>query len=197
MEQCAKFEQYLSLISKWNKTHNLTAVRGQDEIVKKHFLESLALLPHLGHSVSLLDLGTGAGFPGLPIAIMRPDCRVVVVDSSHKKVAFCQEVIRVSALQNATAVCGRAEDEGIRKLLGQFDAVVYRATWSLADYLPMAAPYVRHPGGQILAMKGPKYQQELEAITKHPINLSPPEVLSLSAGGEANSGLVVIKYRAL
>lgn len=196
-EQCAKFEQYLSLLLKWNKTHNLTAIRDADDVVKRHFLESVALIPHLGSPKTVLDLGTGGGFPGLPIAIMRPDWQVTIVDSINKKITFCQEVIRVCGLTNAKAISARADDPLTVQRLSGFDVVVSRATWSMAEYLPIALPYVQHPNGVIVAMKGPRYPEELSQVSALPIDIHGPEVLPLSGGGKSLEELVVIKYQAV
>ncbi len=195
-EQCQKFEQYLSLLLKWNKVHNLTAVRNTDGVVNRHFLESILLLPHIGEVKTLLDLGTGAGFPGLPLAIMRPDWSVTVVDSSHKKISFCQEVIRACQLTSARAVCERVETPTLLSELGVFDVVVSRATWSLVDYVKMGARFVRHPGGRLLAMKGPRYREEMEEAGSPPPHFSSPTVNPLSTMGESSENFVVIKYCA-
>lgn len=196
-EQCQKFEQYLSLLLKWNNIHNLTAIRDADDVVKRHFLESVALIPHLGSLKTVLDLGTGAGFPGLPIAIMRPDWQVTVVDSAHKKIAFCQEVIRACGLNNARAVLARADDPLTVQQLGTFDVVISRATWSMAEYIPIALPYVQSPNGAIFAMKGPRYLEELGQMSALPTHFHGPEVQKLSTVGESAQDLVVIKYWAV
>lgn len=193
-EQCKKFEQYLSLLLKWNKTHNLTAIRDADDVVKRHFMESVALIPHMGAPKRVLDLGTGAGFPGLPIAIMRPDWQVTVLDSAHKKIAFCQEVVRVCGLSNVKAVSARAEDPTIVQQLSDFDMVVSRATWSMAEYVPIALPYVQRPNGVVLAMKGPRYPEELSLMPTLPTHLHGPDVCPLSVGGDSLVDLVVVKY---
>lgn len=195
-EQCQKFEQYLSLLLKWNKTHNLTAIRSADDVVKRHFMESIALIPHLGSPKTVLDLGTGGGFPGLPIAIMRPDWRVTVLDSVNKKITFCQEVIRVCGLTNAKAVAARADDPSTVQQLSSFDVVMSRATWSMAEYLPIALPYVHRPNSIIVAMKGPRYPEELSQVSTLPADIHGPEVQSLSGGGKLLEDLVVIKYWA-
>lgn len=193
-EQRQKFEQYLSLLLKWNKTHNLTAIRDADDVVNRHFLESIALIPHLGTPKTVLDLGTGGGFPGLPIAIMRPDWQVTVLDSAHKKVAFCQEVIRICGLNTVRAVLAKADDPQTVKKLSKFDVVISRATWSIAEYLPIALLYVQYPNGAIFAMKGPRHSMELGQVPALPSHICGPEVLTLSMGGESSRNLVVIKY---
>lgn len=194
-EQCKKFEQYLSLLLKWNKIHNLTAIRDVDEVVNRHFLEAIALLPHLGNPKTLVDLGTGPGFPGLPLAIMRPHCHITLIDSAHKKITFCQEVIRTCGLTNATALVGRAEDSAVIRKVGRCDAVISRATWALADYLPIALLYVQLVNGEIFAMKGPRYPEELDQLPPLPTSCQGPEVLPLSTEGLLDKNLVLIKFR--
>lgn len=194
--QCQKFEQYLSLLLKWNKTHNLTAIRDAEAVVKRHFAESVALIPHLGSPNTLLDLGTGAGFPGLPMAILRPDWEVTVLDSAHKKIAFCQEVIRICGLSNAKAIVARAEDPETVRRLNKFDGVVSRAAWSMAEYLAIAIPYVQPMSGLIVAMKGPRHAEELNQVAALPPHIRGPEICPLAIGGELSGDLVVIKYQA-
>jgi 16S rRNA (guanine527-N7)-methyltransferase len=193
--QCQKFEQYLSLLLKWNKIHNLTAIRNADDVVNRHFLESIALLPHLGTLGSLLDLGTGAGFPGLPLAIMQPDWQVTLLDSVQKKIAFCQEVARVCGLNNVRAISARAESPTTQVELGQFECVISRATWSMADYLPIAIPYLR-PGGQIIALKGPRHLEELAEVHSLPAHILGPEIEAFTVPGQSDQNLGVIKYWA-
>lgn len=195
-EQGRQFEEYLSLLLKWNKTHNLTAVRDPQGMVSRHFLESVAVIPHLGAPHSLLDLGCGAGFPGLPIAIMCPDWQITLLDFAHKKITFCQEVARVCGLQNVTTVCARAEAAETIQNLCQFDVVISRATWSLRDFLPIALPYVQRPNGAIYAMKGPRYEEELEQIPPLPSDTRGPTVMELSTGCNNSRQLVIVKYWA-
>ncbi|PIR21288.1 MAG: 16S rRNA (guanine(527)-N(7))-methyltransferase RsmG [Deltaproteobacteria bacterium CG11_big_fil_rev_8_21_14_0_20_47_16] len=196
-EQCAKFDQYLSLLLKWNRVHSLTAIRSPDEVVKRHFLESTSVLPYIVGASSLIDLGTGPGFPGIPLAIMRPLLPVTLLDSSQKKITFCQEVARVCALSNVHLTSERAEEYYKNNNSQKYDAVVSRATWSLEDYLPIASHYVQPKNGRIIALKGPKYHAELSAADLDACGLGPPEVLPLSTGGDSESNLVVLIFKAV
>lgn len=142
--------QHLGLVSKWNKVHNLTAVREPGQMVVLHTLDSLSLLPHLGSARSLADVGTGGGFPGIPIAIARPDVAVTLVESSHKKCAFLEQAKTELGLANVRVACERVERW---KPEARFDAVVSRAFAELSDFVSQAGHLVA-PGGRMLAMKG-------------------------------------------
>jgi 16S rRNA (guanine527-N7)-methyltransferase len=141
---------HLELIAKWNRVHNLTAVRETDQMVVLHLLDSLSLLPHLGGAKTLLDVGTGPGFPGIPVAIARPDLQVTLLDSSHKKCTFLEQAKTELGLANVTVVCERVEQW---KPAQRFDAVVSRAFAELSDFVTQSQHLVA-PGGRLLAMKG-------------------------------------------
>jgi 16S rRNA (guanine527-N7)-methyltransferase len=145
-----RLEQHLELIAKWNRVHNLTAVRETDQMVVLHLLDSLSVLPHLDGARTVLDVGTGPGLPGIPIAIARPDAAVTLLDSSHKKCTFLQQAKTELGLANVEIVCDRVENW---KPPVKFDAVVSRAFSDLADFVTQAQHLVA-PGGRLIAMKG-------------------------------------------
>ena len=145
-----RLAQHLALIDKWNRVHNLTAVRDTQQMVVLHLMDSLSLLPHLGAAKSVIDVGTGPGFPGVPLAIARPDIRFTLLDSSHKKCAFLEQAKAELALDNVTVVCERVEQF---RPAERFDAVVSRAFADLADFIVQSQHLVA-PGGRFLAMKG-------------------------------------------
>lgn len=145
-----RLEQHLELIAKWNRVHNLTAIRETDQMVVLHLLDSLSVLPHLEAAHTILDVGTGPGLPGIPIAIARPDAAVTLLDSSHKKCAFLKQAKTELALGNVEVVCDRVENW---KPPVKFDAVVSRAFSDLADFVAQAQHLVA-PGGRLIAMKG-------------------------------------------
>jgi 16S rRNA (guanine527-N7)-methyltransferase len=146
----AKLGAHLELIAKWNRIHNLTAVRETAQMVVLHALDSLSVLPHLEGAKTVVDVGTGPGLPGIPVAIARPDAHVTLLDSSHKKCAFLQQAKSELALSNVDIVCDRVEQW---KPAERFDAVVSRAFSELADFVTQAQHLVA-PGGKLIAMKG-------------------------------------------
>ena len=149
-EAIAKLAAYLELVEKWNRVHNLTAVREPAQMVTLHLLDSLSILPHIAKAATLLDVGTGAGLPGIPLAIARPALRVTLLDSSHKKCTFLRQAKTELLLDNVEVVCDRVENW---KPESRFEVVVSRAFSDLADFIEQAKHLVA-PGGRLLAMKG-------------------------------------------
>jgi 16S rRNA (guanine527-N7)-methyltransferase len=160
--QKTQLSDYLALLAKWNKTYNLTAIREPARMVTHHVLDSLAVLPHLptSNSLRVLDVGSGGGLPGIPIAIARPDWRVVMVDPNHKKAAFLTQATIELRLTNATAHATRVED-----LRGEwpFDVVISRAFADLATFAETSARHVA-PGGMLVAMKGVHPAEEIAEV---------------------------------
>jgi len=149
-EARAKLLDYVQLIAKWNRVHNLTAVREPEQMITLHLLDSLSILPHLDGAATVLDVGSGAGLPGIPLAIARPDLRVTLLDSSHKKATFLTQAKSELGLSGVEVACERVEQW---KPAHPFDAVVSRAFSDLVDFVAQAKHLVA-PGGQMLAMKG-------------------------------------------
>ena len=162
--QMAQFERFAVLLVEWNATRmNLTRLTEPRDVAVKHFLDSLALLtvarPPVGAAV--LDVGTGAGLPGLALQIAQPDLRVTLLDGTAKKLAFCRAVADDLGLDGAKTVHARAEDAARHpELLGAFDWVTARAVAPLDTLLPWLAPFAR-PGGLLLSLKGPAAAEEL------------------------------------
>jgi len=156
----AKLLGYLALLLKWNRTYNLTAVRAEDEMVTHHLLDSLAVLPHLGSIATLADIGSGAGLPGLPLALARPELAVVSVEAVSKKAAFQQQAKIELKLGNLRVHGGRVE---ALPADAAFDAVISRAFSSLADFVRLAGRLVAE-GGRLLAMKGVYPAEEIAAL---------------------------------
>ncbi|HET7787174.1 MAG TPA: 16S rRNA (guanine(527)-N(7))-methyltransferase RsmG [Myxococcales bacterium] len=152
-EQLKLLGRHVDLLLKWNKSINLTAITDPDEVVEKHVLDSLAVVPVLP-SGSLLDAGTGGGFPGIPIAIAKPELEVTLVDSVQKKVAFLKSALAELRLPKVRAYAARLEGNPSREDLPRVHAAVARAFAPPAQWLPLAEQYVL-PGGVAICMLGP------------------------------------------
>lgn len=172
-EASARLRAHLVLLEKWNRVHNLTAVRDTEQMVVLHLLDSLSLLPSLGTATSVIDVGTGAGFPGVPVAIARPDASVTLLDSSHKKCAFLEQAKADLKLANVAVVCERVE---AWKPLETFDVVVSRAFADLSDFIAQSK-HLASPGGRFIAMKG---VYPFEEIARLPASHRVAQVLELN-----------------
>ncbi|MBI5563018.1 MAG: 16S rRNA (guanine(527)-N(7))-methyltransferase RsmG [Deltaproteobacteria bacterium] len=157
-----RFLLYMKELKAWNRRINLTAIDDDSAIITRHFLDSLLPAPYLKDATTLLDIGAGAGFPGIPLKIAMPGLNVTLVDSVTKKVMFMRHVCRTLGLgKDIEAVSARVEDKAVLAKYGaSFDAVISRAFSGLGAFLEAAMPYVR-PGGLIIAMKGPRAGEEL------------------------------------
>ncbi len=152
-EQLKLLGRHVDLLLKWNKSINLTAITDPDEVLEKHVLDSLAVVGVLP-SGSLLDAGTGAGFPGIPVAIARPDLEVVLVDSVQKKVAFLKNALAELRLPNVKAFAVRLQGNPALESLSRVHAAVARACAAPREWLELAEQYVL-PGGVAICMMGP------------------------------------------
>lgn len=150
---------YLDLLSKWNRTYNLTAIREPARMVSHHLIDSLSVLPHLPQG-RLADVGSGGGLPGIPIAIAQPERRVVLNDSNQKKGAFMKQAVIELGLANVEVQVGRAQDWHPETL---FDGVISRAFAELGDFVAACRHLVK-PGGFLAAMKGVYPIEELARL---------------------------------
>jgi 16S rRNA (guanine527-N7)-methyltransferase len=157
--QAAALLALVSELAEWNTRFNLTAISEPTEVIDKHLLDSLAVLPHL-RGLRIADIGTGAGFPGLPLAIADLDRRFTLVESTGKKASFLRHVVGELHLPNVDIVQGRAEAMRPAK---PFDSVVARALGSLADFVRVAG-HLAGRSGRLLAMKGRPPEDELKAL---------------------------------
>ncbi len=155
----ARLLAFRDLLARWNRVYNLTAVREPAPMVERHLLDSLAVLPHLA-AARVLDVGSGAGLPGIPLAIARPEAHFVLLDSRAKRARFLRQALIELGLANAEVAQTRAEDY---RPEGPFGAVVSRAFASLGE-LVRAAGHLVAPAGELLAMKGALTEQELGAV---------------------------------
>jgi 16S rRNA (guanine527-N7)-methyltransferase len=150
---------YLELLQKWNRIYNLTAVRQAPRMVSQHLLDSLAVAPHVA-TATILDVGSGAGLPGVPLALALPDSRVTLLDSNHKKAAFLKQVVMELKIDNAEVVCERVE---AWKPAGLFAVVISRAFSDLNELVSLAGRHVA-AGGRLLAMKGVYPYEEIAQL---------------------------------
>ncbi|NVK40821.1 MAG: 16S rRNA (guanine(527)-N(7))-methyltransferase RsmG [Oceanospirillaceae bacterium] len=157
-EQADKLMAYLGLLVKWNRAYNLTAVRDPAEMIDRHLVDSLSVLPFI-EGPRLLDVGSGPGLPGIPLAICRPDIAVTTLDSNGKKTRFQLQVKAELGLDNLSVVNARAETSGLEP----FEQVISRAFASLEEMINWTAPLCRQDG-VFLAMKGLYPEDELRAL---------------------------------
>jgi 16S rRNA (guanine527-N7)-methyltransferase len=171
--QSERLLDYLELLVRWNAVYNLTAVRDPAEMVTRHLLDSLAIAS-LVRGASLVDLGTGPGLPGIPLAILAPERHITLVDSNGKKTRFLREALRVLGLTNANVEQVRAED-----LQGQYDCITARAFAALADILAWGG-HLLAPDGVCVAMKGVIDEAEVRGL---PAGFHVEEIVPLTVPG--------------
>ena len=160
-EQVEKLIKYAELLVKWNEKINLTAITDQKEIAEKHFLDS-AMCLKTGISGKVIDVGTGAGFPGIVLKILKPEIELCLLDSLQKRIMFLQEICKELKLDGVEFVHARAEDGGQdANHREKYDYAVARAVANLATLSEYCLPFVK-TGGSFIAMKGPKAGEEIE-----------------------------------
>lgn len=160
-EQLNQFYEYMNLLLEWNEKINLTAITDPSEVILKHFIDSLTINKYIKENSTLADVGTGAGFPGIPLKILRPDLKITLVDSLNKRINFLNEVINKLNLVNIETVHSRIEDFGKDKKYREiFDFVTARAVANLAVLSEYLLPIAK-VGGQCVCMKGSSVEEEL------------------------------------
>lgn len=189
--QAEQFQRYLELLLEWNEKINLTAITDPAEVVEKHFVDSLTLLSHckIKQGAKVIDVGTGAGFPGIPLKILRPDLQLTLLDSLNKRLNFLGEVCSALGIE-AERVHRRAEEAGLdHKMRESYDVVTARAVAPLNVLCEYCLPLVKMKG-YFLAMKGPGAKEELEQAENALGILGGTDVelfsLSLPEAGERN-----------
>lgn len=183
-EMLAKLLAFRDLLLKWNKTYNLTALRDPDQVLSHHLLDSLAILPHVD-AAPLLDVGSGGGLPGIPLAIARPQLAVTLVDAVQKKATFQQQAAIELGLGNVRAIHGRVEEQ-----VGQFGQITSRAFSDLAEFISLTR-HLLAPRGRWLAMKGVRPEAELTAL---PADIVVDAVIPLQVPGlGADRHLIILK----
>lgn len=187
LAQQEKLLDYIALLEKWNRTYNLTAVREPARMLGLHVLDSLALLPHLGAATRVLDVGTGAGLPGIVLGIAAPELKITMLDSLQKKTTFVQQAINELGLKNASVICERVENF---RPTESFDVVTSRAFAELGDFVNGAGHLVA-PEGRLIAMKGVHPHDE---IARLPAGFQVARVIPLQVPQvEGQRHLVVVK----
>ena len=181
-----KLLQYLALLEKWNQAFNLTAIRDAGRMVSGHLLDCLSVVPYLT-GTRMLDAGSGAGFPGIPVAVAKPDIQVVLLDSNQKKTAFLRQAVADLQLKNATVVCERVEAWRTGE---KFDFIISRAFAEIAEFVALTE-HLLAPGGLFAAMKGVYPFEEIERM---PPNLRVRQSHALAIPGlDAERHLVLIE----
>ncbi len=186
--QSSQLLDYLTLLYKWNKAYNLTAVRDPDEMVSRHLLDSLSILPFV-EGEHWLDVGSGGGMPGIILTIMRPDSRFLLLDSNGKKTRFLTQVKLELGLENLQVTQGRVEAFQTETA---FDGIVSRAFSSVADFTQMTR-HLSHAGTRWLAMKGQYPEEELAAL---PVDFEVDQSTRLNVPGcQGNRHLLILRRR--
>jgi 16S rRNA (guanine527-N7)-methyltransferase len=166
-ENVANLDLFLHEMGRWNQVHNLTAIEGEQESIRLHLIDSIAVLPVMreflqGTSPQIADLGSGGGLPAIPIAILQPEWCLTLIEAVRKKTAFLQHVRGRLKLKNIEVLSERVEVVAVQQP-AQFDAVISRAFTSLARFLELSLPLLK-PGGLVFAMKGKKADEEMQEV---------------------------------
>lgn len=165
-EQIKKFYIYMNLLIDWNEKINLTSIIKPKEIILKHFIDCLTIAKYIEENSELIDMGTGAGFPGIPLKIYRDDLKIVLADSLNKRLNFLNEVIDTLKLDSIETIHTRAEELGKnKKYREQFDIATSRAVANLATLSEYLLPFVK-VGGKCICMKGPDIDEEINIAEK-------------------------------
>ncbi|MBS1142337.1 MAG: rRNA m(7)G-527 methyltransferase [Proteobacteria bacterium] len=183
-EAQSKLLAFRDLLLKWNKTYNLTALRDPAQAISHHLLDSLAILPHVGPG-NLLDVGSGGGLPGIPLAIAKPELSVSMVDTVQKKTTFLQQAVIELALRNVTVYHARVEE-----MQGQYAQISSRAFAEIGLFISLTR-HLLAPNGRWLAMKGVRPDDEIKAL---PADITVEAIIPLSVPGlDAERHLIILK----
>ena len=196
-KQLDQFRVYYEMLVEKNKVMNLTGITEWDEVLEKHFLDSISLIRaiDLNKELSVIDMGTGAGFPGIPLKIAFPNLKVTLADSLNKRVLFLQEVINELGLENIEAIHGRAEDLAKDKnYRQQFDLSVSRAVANLSTLSEYCLPFVKI-GGQFVSYKSGECDEEVETSRKAVFVLGGKvkDVIKFELGESGRSFIIIYK----
>ena len=192
-----RFEKYMNLVIEWNEKINLTAITDRQEFIVKHFYDSISLLScaDIKKGAKVIDVGTGAGFPGIPLKIVRPDIQLTLLDSLNKRIVFISDVVMPGIGLNAEAVHGRAEDFSKQaKYREKYDFAVSRAVANLSALSEYCIPFVKK-GGEFISMKGPDVHEELSSARNavQVLGGEVSEVKNLTLPDNGGRSIVIIK----
>lgn len=165
-KQAELFYKYMEILLDWNQKINLTAITEKEDIILKHFIDCITILPYLNEKDKLIDIGTGAGFPGIPIKIMNKKIEIILMDSLNKRIKFLDEVIKKLELENITTIHARAEELARnRNQREKYDIATSRAVAKLNTLLEYMLPFVKI-GGKCICMKSNNIEEELDEAKK-------------------------------
>lgn len=193
-EQLNEFYEYMQLLLEWNEKMNLTAITDPEEVIKKHFVDSITIKKYIKEENRLIDVGTGAGFPGIPLKIVDKSIKLTLLDSLNKRINFLNEIIEKLNLKEVNTIHSRAEEYAKNKVRESYDVAVSRAVADLPILLEYLMPYVKL-NGICICMKGPKAQEELER-SKKAINIlggKLEEVEKITIDEEMERNLIIIR----
>ena len=197
-EQLQKFYKYMNMLIEWNKKINLTAIIEPKEIILKHFIDSLTILKYVNDNEKMLDVGTGAGFPGIPIKIMNSNIEITLLDSLNKRINFLNEAINKLELKNISAIHSRIEDYGKNnKYREKYDIVTSRAVANLATLSEYMLPMLKIKGKSI-CMKGSDIKEEVKN-SKRAIDILGGEIVNIEElvlpKSDNRRNLIIIKKK--
>ena len=193
-EQLNEFYEYMQLLLEWNEKMNLTAITEPEEVIKKHFVDSITIKKYIKEESRLIDVGTGAGFPGIPLKIVDKSIKLTLLDSLNKRVNFLNEIIEKLNLKDIKTIHSRAEEYAKNEVRESYDVAVSRAVADLPILLEYLMPYVKL-NGICICMKGPKAQEELER-SKKAINIlggKLEKVEKITIDEEMERNLIIIR----
>ena len=185
-DKVIKFKKYMDLLLKWNKKINLTSITDEDDIILKHFIDSLTIEKYVDPKQSVIDIGTGAGFPGIPLKIMNDNVEVTLMDSLNKRINFLNEVIKKLDLKNITTIHSRAEDLAKdNHYRERYDVAESRAVANLSTLSEYMLPFVK-VGGKCICMKGSNIDEERK-IAEKAINMLGGKIVNIENFKLANT----------
>ena len=166
-DEVKMFEEYQELLLEWNEKINLTAITDENDIITKHFVDSLYCLKYIKDGDKIIDVGTGAGFPGIPIKLVSHETEITLLDSLNKRIIYLEDVINKLGLEKITAIHGRAEEFGIKpEFREKYDIVTARAVANMKVLSEYCIPFLK-VGGKFICMKGSDYKEELNDAKSH------------------------------